>query len=44
MQPVFIFVEKLVFEEKNDRSGIRTHASEDTAALTQRLRALGHPA
>ena len=27
-----------------DRSGIRTHASEDTAALTQRLRPLGHPA
>ena len=27
-----------------DRSVIRTHASEDTAALTQRLRPLGHPA
>ena len=31
-------------EEKCDRSGIRTHASEDTAALTQRLWPLGHPA
>ena len=30
-------------KEKSDRSGIRTHASEDTAALTQRLRPLGHP-
>ena len=27
-----------------DRSGIRTHASEDTAALTQRLKPLGYPA
>ena len=27
-----------------DRSGIRTHASEDTATLTQRLTPLGHPA
>ena len=29
--------------EMIDRSGIRTHASEGTAALTQRLRPLGHP-
>ena len=27
-----------------DKNGIRTHASEDTAALTRRLRTLGHPA
>ena len=25
------------------RSGIRTHASEETGALNQRLRPLGHP-
>ena len=32
-----------VINEMIDRSGIRTHASEDAAALTQRLRPLGHP-
>ena len=28
---------------EGDRSGIQTHASEDTAALKERLRAIGHP-
>ena len=28
---------------QNDRSGIRTHATEVTGALNQRLRPLGHP-
>ena len=37
-------LEKIEENRKFDRSGIRTHASEDTAALTQRLRPLGHPA
>ena len=30
-------------EKKNDWSGIRTHASEETSALNWRLRPLGHP-
>ena len=33
-----------VKNEMSDRSGIRTYPSEDTAAFTQRLRTLGHPA
>ena len=33
-----------VIKENSDSGCIRTHASEDTAALTQRLRPLGHPA
>ena len=30
-------------EEKSGRGGIRTHATEVTGALNQRLRPLGHP-
>ena len=33
-----------VKNEMSDRSGIRTYPSEDTAAFTQLLRTLGHPA
>ena len=33
-----------VINEMSERSGILTYASEDTAAFTQRLRTLGHPA
>ena len=29
-------------EKKNGSGGIRTHASEETGALNQRLRPLGH--
>ena len=43
----FPFVYKRVVwckkKQKNDWSGIRTHASEETSALNWRLRPLGHP-
>ena len=31
-----------IHEDKTDSGGIRTHASEETGALNQRLRPLGH--
>ena len=36
-------VRKQKTKSKNDWSGIRTHASEETSALNWRLRPLGHP-
>ena len=40
----FLLLNDTLRTEAADRSGVGTHASEDTATLTQRLRPLDHPA